>query len=231
MLFRSAGVSVGYVYSSLPQTTGTVRLDGLKGPVEIIRDTYGVPHISASNRSDLYFALGYVHAQDRLGQMETIRRLARGRIAEIAGARGVEADRFMRGVDVAGKAKAEFGAVSDEVRTILADYAAGVNAFFKSHGGSLPLDLLLGQVAVEEWLPEDSLLWGKLMALQLSGNWRDESQRARLLARNVPVEILASLWPEWPTDKATTLRQFASLGALPQLEPPPPLGPDRASNE
>jgi penicillin amidase len=90
------------IKKSLPQTSGGITLDGLKGDVEIIRDTYGVPHIYAKNEPDLYFGLGYAMAQDRFWQMEFYRRLGHGRLSEVLGEKLVKVDRFFRTIAAAG---------------------------------------------------------------------------------------------------------------------------------
>ena len=89
-----------YLRQSLPQTEGAVRLAGLSAPVEVLRDRYGIPHIFAANLEDASYALGFVHAQDRLWQMEMSRRIAAGRLSEIVGVGGLETDRFLRTLGV-----------------------------------------------------------------------------------------------------------------------------------
>jgi len=223
-----------YLRASLPQTTGELRLAGLSAPVKITRDRYGIPHIRAAAEADAWFALGFVHAQDRLAQMELMRRLGQGRLAELVGAAGIPSDRFMRVLGVAAEAADILAAAPAAGRAQLDSYAAGVNAYL-DRNPVLPPDLLLLRDRPEPWRPEDTLIWARLMSLQLAGNWRDELLRARLGAALTP-DIIAALWPERPPDAATTLTNLAalyeSLGlprALAAL--PPPLGPDRASNE
>lgn len=122
--------AAGYLWlrTSLPQTSGRIALDGLDAPVTIVRDENAVPHIFASNQRDAYFALGFTHAQDRLWQMEFLRRLASGRLAEVLGEKAVGTDKYLRTLGLAPVADAMFERVSPEVRAILVAYAAGVNA-------------------------------------------------------------------------------------------------------
>src|SRR5258708_9042325 len=107
VLIAIIGVVVGgflFLRASLPQTTGELRLAGLSAPVKIVRDRYGIPHISAQSEADAWFALGFVHAQDRLFQMEMMRRIGEGRLAELIGPSGLGSDRFMRALGVARRA-------------------------------------------------------------------------------------------------------------------------------
>ncbi|HEX9462822.1 MAG TPA: penicillin acylase family protein, partial [Alphaproteobacteria bacterium] len=108
VLIAIIGVVVGgflFLRASLPQTTGELRLAGLSAPVKIVRDRYGIPHISAQSEADAWFALGFVHAQDRLFQMEMMRRIGEGRLAELIGPSGLGSDRFMRALGVARRAE------------------------------------------------------------------------------------------------------------------------------
>jgi penicillin amidase len=134
-----AGLAGGAYYllvrRPLAKTQGTLRLPELHEPVEIITDRYGVPHISASNEDDLYLALGYVHAQHRLWQMEINRRIGSGRMAEIFGEVALEADRFMRRLGMHRAAAVGVNALSPHSTRILNSYALGVNAFISPRPG------------------------------------------------------------------------------------------------
>ncbi|MBV8538485.1 MAG: penicillin acylase family protein [Alphaproteobacteria bacterium] len=226
----------GYLYlrASLPQTGGEIRLAGLSAPVTIVRDAYGIPHIQAGSAADAWFALGFVHAQDRLFQMEITRRVGQGRLSELVGSDGLRSDRFMRIIGVARGAEASLGALSSAARDQLDAYAAGVNAFLAGHP-VLPPQLLLLRDTPEPWRPADTLIWARLMALQLSGNWREELERAEL-TKTVPPDLMVGLWPDRPADGATTLTHLSQAYegfAFDRLAAalPPPLGPDLASNE
>jgi penicillin amidase len=218
----------------LPKTQGRVVLDGIQGSIEIIRDPLGVPHIFAAHEADGFFALGYVHAQDRLAQMDLARLLARGRLAEIVGPLALDSDRFMRALGLVARAEASHAALSAQARATLEAYASGVNALIASHQGAWPIEFLAGFREPEPWHPVDSLLWGALMAERLSGNWRDEIARARQ-ARTMTAAQMAELWPQWSDDAATTMARLAGLyrelplDALAQALPD--LGPSQASNE
>ncbi|MDE1931945.1 MAG: penicillin acylase family protein, partial [Alphaproteobacteria bacterium] len=120
-----------YLRSSLPQTNGTIVVNGLTAPVSITRDAHGIPTIVAKTDTDAAFALGYVHAQDRLFQMDLMRRYGAGRLAEWFGAAALPADRFTRTLGLYRAAEAQYAHLSPTVRGILDAYAAGVNAWIK----------------------------------------------------------------------------------------------------
>ena len=129
-------------WSSLPQVSGELRVAGLAGPVEVVRDRWGVPHIRAGSAEDAYRALGFVHAQDRLWQMEFNRRVGQGRLAEILGRDALPFDRLMRTLDLRGAAEASVEHLGVEARQMLEAYAGGVNAFLRS-GARLPPEFLI----------------------------------------------------------------------------------------
>ncbi|MBC4017533.1 penicillin acylase family protein [Siccirubricoccus deserti] len=179
---------------TLPATQETLRLPGLSAPVQIGFDAAGIPRIAAAIERDAAMALGLLHARDRMFQMEMMRRGATGRLAEIAGGSALRSDRFTRTLGLAQRATADLATLPAETHDLLEAYAEGVNAWIAARGRFVaPEFLLLG--APEPWRPEHSLLWGKVMGLWLSGNWRQELDRARL-ATLLPPERLAELWPE-----------------------------------
>ncbi len=180
-----------HVRGALPSYSGTMDVVGLKAPVEILRDKNAVPHIIAGSIEDASFALGYVHAQDRFWQMELMRRIGQGRLAELVpprliGSGLVDSDRTMRGLGVYRRASESVNALSPAMRSRLDAYAAGVNAWLADDDQQFGLELTLikllsaGRYRPEAWRPADSLVWAKLMALGLDGNWRAELLRLRL---------------------------------------------------
>lgn len=223
-------VVYGAALSSFPRTSGMLALPGLRGEVKVVRDTLGIPVITASNSFDAYAALGFVHAQDRLFQMDFLRRLASGRLAEALGAAALPSDRFMRTLGLRQAAAASLGAVDAETRAALEAYAAGVNAFLATRDGLLPPEFLILRLEPEPWTPLDSLLWQRLMALRLSGNWHEEALRASLLDV-LPPERVAELWPAPDPDGPTTIGGLsgAVFGALIDAWPEA-LRPTLASN-
>jgi penicillin amidase len=170
----------------LPKIRGEERVPGLSGEVEVVRDRAGGPHLYATSLEDLYFAQGYVHAQDRLWQMELNRRTAAGRLSEIFGAVALEADRFIRRIGLRRAAEQDAPLLSEETRRLTEAYCRGVNTFVERHKGRLPLEMLLLRVTPEPWTVTDSLSWGKMMAWSLAGNWESELLRAKIIAKVGP---------------------------------------------
>ena len=191
------GLVVGWLWlrGSLPQTDGEIVLAGPHAPIEILRDPYGVPHIYAGEAHDAYFALGFVHAQDRLWQMETQRRIGAGRLSELFGPRTVETDRFLRVLGIHQATARQWQGLDDDAQAAYRAYADGVNAFLATRSGPLPPEFVLFGVEPEPWQPVDSLAWALMMAWDLAGNWNGELLRARLAQRLEPAQI-AALWPE-----------------------------------
>jgi penicillin amidase len=203
-LLAAGAALIVWAWSTLPKTSGEVKLSGLAGEVEIFRDENGVPHIFAGSANDGYFALGYVHAQDRLWQMEFTRRLGAGRLAEAIGEPGLGADRFLRTLGLYRHAEVAADHLSKPARAVLEAYAAGVNAWLEHGAASLPPEFLLLNYDPEPWRITDSIVWGHLLAYQLSTNWHGELYRAGLI-RNMEPEQVAELWPGDPPDAPVTL--------------------------
>ncbi len=199
----------------LPRVKGTVRIPALAGPVEVIRDRWGVPHIMAQSATDLFLAQGYVHAQDRLWQMEFQRRAASGRLSEIFGAVALDSDRFIRILGFTRVVERETALLSAEVAGLVDAYARGVNAFIDQHRHRLPIEFTLLRIDPRPWTTADVLVWSKMMALQLAGNWRSEILRARMVAA-VGADRAAALEPQ-PGDGPLIVppgaRYTADLGA------------------
>lgn len=198
-----------HLRGSLPEYAGTVQVAGLKGGVDIVRDGNGVPHIFAGSLEDAMFGLGYAHAQDRLWQMEVMRRVAAGRLSEIvpprlAGGFLLNADRTMRGLGVQRAARDSLAALSPRTRGVLDAYSAGVNTWIAGHKGSFGPEFTLLGVEPERWTPVDSMVWGKLMALSLDGNWRAELMRLRLV-RAVGEERMRHMFEPSGEGKDSTL--------------------------
>jgi penicillin amidase len=216
----AAALVLGYVYlrQSLPQLEGEISLAGLAAPVEILRDAYGVPHIFAQSQRDAHFALGFVHAQDRLWQLEMNRRIGAGRLAEVLGPRALETDRFMRTLGVRRAAQANLGHLDEETRAALDAYAQGVNAFLAT-GPVLPPEFLLLGVRPQPWTAVDSLAWAKMMAWDLGGSWRNELLRVRL-SRVLPMARVHEFLPPYPGDAPPALRDLKDLYEGLEREPP-----------
>lgn len=204
-----AATTLAWVYSSLPRSGGDLTLPGLKSPVTVHFDENAVPYIFAETELDAAFALGFTHARDRMWQMELQRRLGAGRLSEIIGKRTTAIDRQMRTLGFYRHSVETLKGLSPDVRATLKAYAAGVNAWIDNRHGALPPEFLLLRHEPEPWQPADSVVWGKLMGMRLSGNFRDELLRARLAA-NMPEEKIRSLWPSYPKDAPVTVDDHAS---------------------
>ena len=155
-------------YAALPQVDGSLNVPGLSAPVTVVRDARGVPHIRAANLADLYFAQGYVTAQDRLWQMDATRRYAAGEMAEIFGQSMVKLDREQRILGMRQVARQATAALPQRERSHLEDYARGVNAFIEQHRGSLPIEFRLLRYTPRPWLAEDAMLIYAHMAKMLN---------------------------------------------------------------
>ncbi|MBR0655851.1 penicillin acylase family protein [Plastoroseomonas arctica] len=212
----AVSAAVGLVWWTLPPEHAEVRIPTLDAPVAVTLDTYGIPLIRASTEADGNRALGWMHARDRLFQMEMMRRGATGRLSEIAGTATLRLDRFTRLLGLAQRAEADFATLPEPTRAALTQYAEGVNAWITAHGRfAAPEFLILG--APEPWRPADSLLWAKVMGLWLSGNWREEMNRMRLVGR-LPPERIAELWPRDTTQgRPDEAEQRAALPGLDRL--------------
>ncbi len=189
---------------SLPAYDGTVHAVGLGQPVQVLRDSHAVPHILASSFEDAAFGLGYVHAQDRLWQMELSRRFIQGRLAEMLGELALDPDVLMRTMGLYAAAGQALEHLSPDTRRALDAYAAGVNAYLAAHRGRWPIEFVLAGVTPEPWTPTDSIAVLKGMAFELSGNAFGEAARARLL----PVLGLRGLQDFFPPFDAAPLPAY-----------------------
>lgn len=198
-----------WLRTSLPQLDGSIAVAGIKAPVEIHRDRHGVPTIRARSANDAYFALGFVHAQDRLWQMESIRRLGAGRLSEVMGPGTLAIDRRMRTLGLYRLAKATLNLLSADARGAVDAYTAGVNAYLTGHDGAWPLQFHVLGFSPEPWRPADSMVWSKVMATRLARNARTEMLRARLMGRLTLDQIMA-LWPPYPDGAPITLAASAA---------------------
>jgi penicillin amidase len=220
----AAALLGGYVFygarAGVPQTAGEIRLPGLKEPVQVLRDSFGIPHIYAANSHDLFMAQGYVHAQDRFYQMDFWRHLSFGRLSEMFGPGRVNTDKFLRTIGWGRVAKQELETVGPEVRQILQDYAEGVNAYMATHSGAQLgmeysiLALISPSYKPGLWLPEESLAWGKVMSWDLGSNMDAEIERAVLL-KTLSVEQVNELFPLYPSTHPVILPDFKLADAAP----------------
>jgi penicillin amidase len=202
---------------SFPQTNGEIQVPGLQAQVEVYRDAYGVPHIYASNSDDLFFAQGYVHAQDRFWQMDFWRHIGSGRLGEMFGDSQVEADQVLRTLGFARVAKEELETFDPTSQAILEAYTAGVNAYLaERQGADLSLEYLVlkainADYQIEPWQPLHSIAWGKVMAWNLGGNMDAEIEKATYLKELTPQQV-SDLVPPYPQDKPVIVPGFQISG-------------------
>ena len=185
----SPAVLAANAKQSLARIEGELKLAGLKEPVEVLRDRWGIPHIFAKNTPDLFLAQGFVAAQDRLFQMDVWRRQGVGEMAEAFGAEYVEADRFSRLMKYRGDMDAEWTSYAPDAKEIATAFTAGINAAIDSFGDKLPVEFQMLGFRPKKWKPEDVL--GRASGIYMSQNFRNEVQRARLV---VEVGLTQARW-------------------------------------
>lgn len=217
VLLAVAGVA-GLLWWSLPAAQHTLRIPGLSAPVQVRLDPDGLAFIRAATAEDGAAALGFLHARDRMAQMDVMRRAASGRLSEIAGPATLRLDRTMRVLGLRRRAEADIAGLQPGTRALMDAYARGVNAWIAERGRfAAPEFIVLGAPA--PWTPVDSMLWGKTMGLYLSGNWRSEMRAG------------AEVWPPQDRtpapDAALAGRRLAAL--VPDFPEPFTL-PGSASN-
>ena len=195
-LLLIVSVGLGYAYhlarSALPQLDGQLQVGGLAAPVTVTRDSHGVPTIDAANLTDLFFAQGYVTAQDRLWQMDVMRRFGSGELSEILGEDTLKLDREQRILGLRAAAKKALAMAPERDRNFFNAYARGVNAFIETHGDRLPLEFRILRYTPKPWLAEDSVVIANSMVKDLNYHYFYDA-----LARE---KILAKLGPELTTD-------------------------------
>ncbi|MGI9401969.1 MAG: penicillin acylase family protein [Rhizobiaceae bacterium] len=209
----TAGVVLGGVavvvlssafYSTLPEKAGTYSLNGLEDSVQLINDINGIPYIDAATHEDAARALGYAHARDRFWQMHVLRMVGQGRLSELFGRPTIDADKFLRTIDLGEASGKSFDALSPDAQSLLLAYTDGVNSWLERDTGFLqarlpPEFVILGKGA-EPWEPWHSITILKVMALTLDGNLRQEIQRLLLASKNFSPREIDELLPYGPRD-------------------------------
>ena len=239
LILLVVGVMWLAVRASLPQLDGAITVDGLSGPVTIVRDDFGIPTITASTRADLAFATGFAHAQDRFFQMDTIRRQAAGELSELFGEAALNTDKRNRFHRFRARAQEVFELASPQGREVVTQYAAGVNAGLSSLGAR-PFEYLLLQKDPASWLPEDSILLVYAMFMQLNDSRARKDVRRGFAHRVLPPEVYAWLYPDgthwdaplmgeprivapYPLPNEYTVREWDSEAPLSREKGGPPL--------
>ncbi len=184
---------------------GEIHLPGLKEPVEVLRDRWGIAHIYARNQDDLFFTQGFVVAHDRLFQLDLWRRIASGETAELVGEKGLAADRFARLMKYRGPMDAEWAAYAPDARQIAEAFTRGINAAIDAMGERLPVEFQILKYRPAKWRPEDIL--GRMSGLIMVGNYASEAARTELISA-VGLEAARRIAPTDP------VRAFAPLPEL-----------------
>jgi penicillin amidase len=212
VLLLLAIILLGWCYSiarsALPPLDGTLSVGGLSAPVTVTRDSHGVPTIDAISLPDLFFAQGYVTAQDRLWQMDTMRRFAAGELSEILGEGFAEHDHEQRILGLRQAAQKSLDSIVPQDRTFLDAYARGVNAYIDSHADKLPIEYRILHYTPERWSPLDSTLIAAQMVKDLNhGTFEDALGRDKILAKLGP-DLTADLYvnSSWHDRPPTTMR-------------------------
>ncbi|WP_026286195.1 penicillin acylase family protein [Salsuginibacillus kocurii] len=206
LLLLALGIAAGVwaymqVNNSQPVTKGEVPIERIEEPVSIYRDDHGVPHIEAENETDLYFAQGFVTAQDRMFQMDMSRRQASGTLSEVIGEEALEADKYFRTFGLRRAAEDSLEGYGDEAMTKMQAYADGVNAYIEraAREGNLPVEFSIISYAPDPWTPLDTLTIGKFMAYDLSGRWEGQAFR-HWLSHSLPEDKALDLFPTYPKE-------------------------------
>ncbi|MFA7361025.1 MAG: penicillin acylase family protein [Candidatus Kapaibacterium sp.] len=197
-------ITLYYQFNKLTQRSfydesGKKTVNGITNNAEVVFDSYGVPHITCSNEEDLYFTLGYIHAQDRLWQMDLVRRIAEGRLSEILGKDVLEYDKLFRTVGIGRFAYKLHEGISPKSKQILASYSKGVNEFISQNNRKLPLEFDILNYKPEEWKPEHSLMVIRMMAWQLNLSWMTEFMFGEI-ANKYGFEKAKDFFPNYPED-------------------------------
>jgi penicillin amidase len=204
-----------YVRSSAAtETDGALAVTGLQSTVTVQRDENGVPHIYADNAHDLFFAQGYVQAQDRLFQMDFQRRVGTGTLSEVLGEATLETDQFLRTLGTGRAAQLDLEVIDAETLAHLQAFADGVNAFIAANPDKLPIEFRILGYTPQPWQPVHSLVWGKMMAWSLGGNWESELMNARLidaLGAEQAAEVMTRYPAEGPFIIPPEVKSFAGL--------------------
>jgi penicillin amidase len=187
------------------QVSGNVKINGISDSVAIYRDGYGVPHIVAQDESDLYFALGYTHAQERLWQMDLYRRIAEGRMSEIFGKDALEYDKLFRTIGIDKLSIMFYQSLSEKTKLILQNYCAGVNEFISAHNKNLPLEFDVLNYKPEYWKPEHSIMLIRLMGWELNLSWYTDFMFGEIV-KKFGLEKAKDFFPNYPEDASFIIK-------------------------
>ncbi|NQW93802.1 MAG: penicillin acylase family protein, partial [Polaromonas sp.] len=208
-----------YINRTFPALDGELRAAGLKAQVSVTRDAADVTHIKAQTPQDAWFAIGYVHAQERGWQLEFNRRVMHGELSEAFGAATLETDKLLRTLGIMQAAERQWQALPAEGKSAMQAYSDGINAFYaqpsRFSGQALSpefhiLGVKPGGSAGKSWTPQDSIGWSLMMALDLSGNWGNEFARLSA-AKGLSTAQLWQLFTPYPGEQPASKTDFAKL--------------------
>ncbi len=195
-----AAVSIPFLITRpWTQVSGKLEVKGLLANVTIIRDKWGIPNIYAENDHDLFFAQGYVHAQDRLYQLEIHHRLGNGNLSEMVGKPGVGTDKAMRVYGTRRIAEKSYSLLDDDIKAQLQAYCDGINAYIDTHKDKLPVEFIVLNIKPSRWTPIDSLSFGNVLALLNAVNFSYELFRAQMIAK-LGEKMTEDALPPWDED-------------------------------
>ena len=204
-----------YVNRSFPAIDGELKAAGLKAPVSIARDAADVTHIKAQSPADAWFAIGYVHAQERGWQLEFNRRVLHGELSEVFGNATLETDKLLRTLGIMRAAERQWQALPAEGKSAMQAYSDGINAFYSQSSQALSpefhiLSVKPGGQSGKPWTPQDSIGWSLMMALDLGGNWGNEFARLSA-AKTLSTSQLWQLFTPYPGEQPASKMDFAKL--------------------
>ncbi|MAY63938.1 MAG: acyl-homoserine-lactone acylase [Rhizobiales bacterium] len=218
LIVIAVGAGMLWLSRSLAPLDGDMTIDGLSGPVTITRDEHGVPHIKAATRADAAAGLGFVHAQERLWQMQVNRMAGQGRLSEMFGEPTIGTDRWLRTMGIAQAAEASLSAMDEPTMAMLEGYARGVNAWMdrepQSFSSKLPPEFVVLGVEPDPWTPVDTLTTIKMMSVTLSANVDDEADRLAFARLGFTGEEIDDLLPPLDVDNPPPLPDLGSLLGL-----------------
>lgn len=192
---------------ALPQYEGEIKIAGLKNSIEIYRDSFAIAHISALNDDDAYYALGYVHAQERMFQMDFTRRIGKGLLSEVLGEKSLIIDKWARIIGFTRIAQYMWDKASADTKKYLTSYSNGVNAFISSHRGKFGLEFDALSYEPDPWKPADCMIIGRLLSWEMNFSyWTDAAFSDIALA--IDSAHLASLYPGYPVTSPTVIEGY-----------------------
>jgi penicillin G amidase len=210
LLLAAAIIVAVYIYRSIPTKSAEHRVSATLDTVNVNLDEVGIPLIEAKSERDLYFAVGFMHARDRLWQLEVNRRVVRGELAEMFGAKALDTDKFLRTLGVKLAAKKQFENLPKDIQAHLQAYADGVNSYVRDTMSVRPPEFVILGIQPGIWEPADSVGWSLMMAYDLSGNWGNELLRLQL-ASKLPLARVNDLLPVQPGDKPLATMDYVAL--------------------